>query len=140
MSEESTLILVKPDGVKAGHIGEVITRLENRRFTITALKVIQATPALLQAHYAQLVDKPFYPGIETFMMETPMVAIVATGTDVIESFRKMAGPTKPEDAMPGTIRGDFARAWGQQPIKNVVHSSDSLESAEREIKIWFPEL
>ena len=140
MSEESTLILVKPDGVKAGHIGEVITRLENRRFDITALKVIQATPALLQAHYAQLVDKPFYPGIEAFMMETPMVAIVATGVGVIDSFRKMAGPTKPEDALPGTIRGDFARAWGSQPIKNVVHSSDSPESAAREIKIWFPEL
>lgn len=140
MSEESTLILVKPDGVKSGHIGDVITRLENRRYTISALKVIQATPELLQAHYAQLVDKPFYPGIEAFMMETPMVAIVATGVDVINSFRKMVGPTKPEDAMPGTIRGDFGRAWGTQPIKNVVHSSDSPESAAREIKIWFPEL
>lgn len=140
MSEESTLILVKPDGVKSGHIGDVITRLENRRYTITALKVIQATPELLQAHYAQLVDKPFYPGIEAFMMETPMVAIIATGADVINSFRKMAGPTKPQDALPGTIRGDFARDWGTQPIKNVVHSSDSPESAAREIKIWFPEL
>jgi nucleoside-diphosphate kinase len=140
MSEESTLILVKPDGVKSGHIGDVITRLENRRYTITALKVIQATPELLQAHYAQLVGKPFYPGIEAFMMETPMVAIIATGADVINSFRKMAGPTKPQDALPGTIRGDYARDWGTQPIKNVVHSSDSPESAAREIKIWFPEL
>lgn len=139
MQEESTLILVKPDGVANGHIGEVITRLENRRFTITALKVVQATPALLQQHYAALVGKPYYPDIERFMTSGPLVAIIASGVDVVESFRKMTGPTNPQDALPGTIRGDFARAWGPGAIQNVVHSSDSPASAEREMKIWFPE-
>ncbi|WP_125704535.1 nucleoside-diphosphate kinase [Lacticaseibacillus daqingensis] len=140
MTEERTLILVKPDGVTAGHVGEVLTRLERRRFTLKALKVVQATGQQLAAHYAQLVDEPYYPGIERYMVASPLVAIVATGTDVVESVRKMTGPTKPEDAAPGTIRGDFGRAWGPGPIQNVVHSSDSVASAEREITIWFPEL
>lgn len=139
MHEENTLILVKPDGVASGHIGDIITRLERRRFTITALKVVQATPAQLQQHYAALVGKPYYPGIEAFMTEGPLVAIIASGVDIVETFRKMTGPTNPQEALPGTIRGDFARAWGPGPIRNVVHSSDSVASAEREMKIWFPE-
>ena len=140
MSEERTLILVKPDGVASGHIGDVIARLERRRFTITALKVVTATPAQLAEHYAQLVGKPYYPAVEAFMMSGPMVAIVATGVDIVESFRKMTGPTDPQEALPGTIRGDYGRAWDTAAIKNVVHSSDSVASAEREIKVWFPEL
>ncbi|MCI1986849.1 MAG: nucleoside-diphosphate kinase [Lactobacillus sp.] len=139
MTKESTLILVKPDGVATGHIGEVITRLERRRFSIDALKVITATPTELRQHYAQLVDKPYYPDVENFMMEGPLVAIVASGEDVVESFRKMTGPTNPQDALPGTIRGDFGRAWAPGAIRNVVHSSDSVASANREIKIWFPD-
>mgnify|MGYP004474969351 CR=1 FL=1 len=140
MSEERTLILVKPDGVMSGHIGDTITRLENRRFTITALKVVTATKAQLAQHYAKLIGKPYYPAVEKFMMSGPMVAIVASGTDVVESFRKMTGPTDPQDAQPGTIRGDYGRAWDADAIYNVVHSSDSVESAEKEIKVWFPEL
>lgn len=139
MSEERTLILVKPDGVRCGHVGHVLSRIENRRYEIKALKMINATKEQLQQHYSQLVDKPYYPGIEDFMTSGPLVAIIAEGDEIIETFRKMAGPTNPSEATPGTIRGDFARAWGPGPIKNVVHSSDSKESAEKEIKIWFPE-
>ncbi|KRM56103.1 nucleoside-diphosphate kinase [Lacticaseibacillus sharpeae] len=140
MTEERTLILVKPDGVATGHIGDVISRLERRRFTIDALKVVNASTEQLRTHYQQLVGKPYYPGIEKFMQSGPMVAMVASGTDIIECFHKMAGSTNPTEAAIGTIRGDFGRAWGPGPIKNVVHSSDSADSAEREIPIWFPEL
>ena len=139
MSEERTLILIKPDGVQCGHVGHVLSRIENRRYELKALKMINATKDQLRQHYSQLVDKPYYPGIEEFMTSGPLVAIIAEGDEIIETFRKMAGPTNPSEAMPGTIRGDFARAWGPWPIKNVVHSSDSRESAEKEIKIWFPE-
>ncbi len=140
MTEERTLILVKPDGVATGHIGEVITRLERRRFTVEALKVTTASTEQLRDHYKALVGKPYYPGIEKFMQSGPLVAMIASGTDIIETFRKMAGATNPSDAAIGTIRGDFARSWGPGPIMNVVHSSDSEESAVREIPIWFPEL
>lgn len=139
MSEERTLILVKPDGVQCGHIGHVISRIENRRYEIKALKMVNPTREQLRQHYSQLVDKPFYQGIEDFMISGPVVAIIAQGDAIIDTFRKMAGPTDPVDAPAGTIRGDYARAWGPGPIKNVVHSSDSVESAEKEIQIWFPE-
>jgi nucleoside-diphosphate kinase len=140
VAEERTLILVKPDGVASGHIGDVITRLEHRRFTITGLKVIQATREQLRAHYPDLVDKPFYPEIEGYMMSGPIVAIIAEGTNVVDDFHKMAGLTRPEEAACGTIRGDYGRAWPDGAIRNVVHSSDSPETAANEIKIWFPEL
>lgn len=138
MTTERTLMLIKPDGVENGHIGEILTRIERRRFKIEALQLIQATPEMLQAHYAELVGEPFYPSIENFMLKTPLVAMIVSGTAVIETIRTMAGVTNPKDALPGTIRGDFARAWDTLPIQNTVHSSDSVESAEREIKIWFP--
>lgn len=140
VSEERTLILVKPDGVANGHIGDIISRLERRRYTITALKVVKASEAQLREHYKALVDKPYYPGIQKFMQETPIVAMIATGTDIVSVFHKMAGATMPSDAAIGTIRGDYGRNWGAGPIHNVVHSSDSVASAEREIPIWFPEL
>lgn len=140
MTEERTLILIKPDGVANGHIGDVISRIERRRFTIDAMKVVTATPAQLQQHYAALVGKPYYPGIEGFMTSGPLVAMIVSGTDIIEVFHKMAGATMPSEAAVGTIRGDFARRWDNGPIQNVVHSSDSPESAAREMAIWFPEL
>lgn len=139
MNEERTLILVKPDGVQCGHIGHVISRIENRRYEIKALKMVNPTKEQLRQHYSELVDKPYYPGIEEFMTSGPIVAIIAEGDEIIETFRKMAGPTDPTAAPAGTIRGDYARSWGPGPIKNVVHSSDSAESATKEIKIWFPE-
>ena len=138
-NEERTLILVKPDGVEYGHIGEIITRLERRRYSIDALKVVHATKDQLQQHYAKLVAKPFYHEIEDYMLEGPIVAIVASGANIISVFHKMAGKTNPGDADCGTIRGDFGRDWDDGIVRNVVHSSDGVESAEREISIWFPE-
>jgi len=140
MTEERTLILIKPDGVANGHIGEVITRLEQRRFKIDALKVVTATPEQLGEHYKALVGKPYYPDIVKFMTSGPLVAMIASGTNIINVFHKMAGATEPSDADMGTIRGDLARSWEKGAMQNVVHSSDSPESVEREIPIWFPEL
>jgi nucleoside-diphosphate kinase len=140
MAEERTLVLVKPDGVKQRHIGQVITRLEQRGYTIEALKVVNATMEQLKDHYADLADKPFFPEITTYMQEGPITAIVAQGTNIVEVFHRMAGGTNPTQAELGTIRGDFGREWADGLIRNVVHSSDSAESAEREIKVWFPEL
>jgi nucleoside-diphosphate kinase len=137
---ERTLVLVKPDGVAEGHIGEVLTRLERRGYTFEALKLLQATEAQLREHYDDKVDKPFFPGLVNYMTSGPIVGIVVSGTDVVRAFRTMAGVTNPTDAQPGTIRGDFGRDRGDGSIQNVVHSSDSPEHAEREIKIWFPEL
>ncbi|MFV0558859.1 MAG: nucleoside-diphosphate kinase [Enterococcus sp.] len=139
MIEERTLILVKPDGVAAGHIGDVISRIERRRFQINALKVVTATDELINEHYNELVGEPFFPSIANFMKEGPVVAIIASGTNIIDTFHKMAGATKPSEAAIGTIRGDFARDWSVGAIRNVVHSSNNVENAEREIAIWFPE-
>jgi nucleoside-diphosphate kinase len=138
--EERTLILVKPDGVAEGHVGAIITRLEQRRFSIDALKVVNATKAQLAQHYAHLLAKPFYHEIEDYMLEGPIVAIIASGTGIVDVFHKMAGKTDPGEADGGTIRGDFGRDWDDGIIRNVVHSSDSPASAANEIAIWFPEL
>ncbi|MEO3718526.1 nucleoside-diphosphate kinase [Pediococcus acidilactici] len=140
MNQERILILVKPDGVNLGHIGEVITRLERKGYEIDALKVTRATKSQLHQHYAKLVDKPFFKEIETYMLEGKIVAMIASGTRVIEVFHRMEGATNPSEAAFGTIRGDLGREWPDGLLRNVVHSSDSVESAEREIKIWFPEL
>ncbi|KRM72163.1 nucleoside-diphosphate kinase [Lacticaseibacillus brantae] len=140
MSEERTLVLVKPDGVLHGHVGDVITRFEHRSYKLVALKMVQATSDQLRQHYAQLVDKPYFPRIEKFMTSGIMVAMIVEGTNVIEGVRKISGATVPTEAAAGTIRGDYGREWQDGVIRNVVHSSDSVDSAEREIKIWFPEV
>ncbi|WP_413627125.1 nucleoside-diphosphate kinase [Fructilactobacillus vespulae] len=139
MNSERILILIKPDGVNLGHIGEVITRIELKGYEIESLKVTHATKDQLHKHYANLVDKPFYPDIESYMTEGPIVAIIATGTKIVNVFHRMAGDTDPSKAAFGTIRGDLGREWSDGLLRNVVHSSDSVESAEKEIKIWFPE-
>ncbi|MCM0595003.1 nucleoside-diphosphate kinase [Weissella uvarum] len=137
MDAQQTLILIKPDGVSQGHIGEIITRLEKKGYRIDALKVTQETDELLAQHYADKVDKPFYPEMKSYMQEGPIVAIVASGVQIISVFRRMAGATNPSEAAFGTIRGDFGREYADEKLRNVVHSSDSPEAAEREIKIWF---
>ncbi|GKQ42959.1 nucleoside-diphosphate kinase [Companilactobacillus sp. RD055328] len=137
MSEERTLILIKPDGVSQGHVGDIITRIENKRYTIEQLKVINVTEDELRNHYIDKIDKPYFPDMMKYMQEGPIVAMVISGTNVIKAMRQMAGATMPDEALPGTIRGDFGRSWNAGATKNVVHSSDSVESAEREIAIWF---
>ena len=138
MSTEKTLILVKPDGVARGLVGEVISRIEAKGYAIDSLRMLQADRALLEKHYAEHVGKPFYDPLVEFMMSGPIVAIVASGNRVIEGFRSLAGVTDPTVAAPGTIRGDLARDQGTKVVQNIVHGSDSPESAAREIQIFFP--
>ena len=138
MSPEKTLILVKPDGVARGLVGEVISRIETKGYAIDSLRMLQADRALLEKHYAEHIGKPFYEPLVEFMMSGPIVAIVASGNRVIEGFRSLAGVTDPTVAAPGTIRGDLARDQGTKVVQNIVHGSDSPESAAREIEIFFP--
>ena len=137
MSTEKTLILVKPDGVRRGLVGEVISRIETKGYAIDSLRMVQVDRALLEKHYAEHVGKPFYEPLVEFMMSGPIVAIVASGNRVIEGFRSLAGVTDPTIAAPGTIRGDLARDQGTSVVQNIVHGSDSPESAAREIEIFF---
>ena len=138
MNSEKTLILVKPDGVRRGLVGEVISRIETKGYAIDAVRMLQADRSLLEAHYAEHFGKPFYEPLVEFMMSGPIVAIVASGNRVIEGFRSLAGVTDPTLAAPGTIRGDLARDQGTKVVQNIVHGSDSPESAAREIQIFFP--
>ena len=137
MSTEKTLVLVKPDGVARGLVGEVIARIEAKGYKISALRMLQADRALLEKHYAEHQGKPFFEPLLEFMMSGPIVAIVAEGNRVIEGFRSLAGVTDPTVAAPGTIRGDLARDQGTKVVQNIVHGSDSPDSAAREIAIFF---
>ena len=134
-SPEKTLILVKPDGVRRGLVGEVISRVENKGYKVTNLRMLTADRALLSKHYAEHEGKPFFEPLIEFMSSGPIVAMIAEGEQVITGFRKLAGATDPTQAEPGTIRGDLARDMGTKVIQNIVHGSDSKESAEREINI-----
>jgi nucleoside-diphosphate kinase len=137
VSIEKTLVLVKPDGVRRNLVGEVISRIEKKGYTISAIKMIQADRTLLELHYAEHQGKPFFEPLLEFMASGPIVAIVAEGNRVIEGFRSLAGTTDPTVAAPGTIRGDLARDQGTKVSQNIVHGSDSPESAAREIEIFF---
>jgi nucleoside-diphosphate kinase len=136
-SPEKTLILVKPDGVRRGLVGEIISRVENKGYKVTNLRMLTADRALLSKHYAEHEGKPFFEPLIEFMSSGPIVAMIAEGEQVITGFRKLAGATDPTQAEPGTIRGDLARDMGTKVIQNIVHGSDSKESAEREINIYF---
>lgn len=140
MEKERTLILVKPDGVERGLIGEVLHRIEQKGYTIVALEKIRASEEILNQHYAELVEKSFYPSLVKYMTSGDLVAVVAEGVNIVRGFRVMMGATNPTEAAPGTIRGDFGRDWESDEIRNIAHGSDSPESAKREIKIWFPNL
>ena len=137
MSLEKTLVLVKPDGVARGLVGEVIARIEAKGYTIAAMRMLQADRALLEKHYAEHQGKSFFEPLVEFMMSGPIVAIVAEGNRVIEGFRSLAGVTDPTVAAPGTLRGDLACDQGTKVVQNIVHGSDSPESAAREIAIFF---
>jgi nucleoside-diphosphate kinase len=134
---EQTLVLVKPDGVARGLTGEVLRRIEAKGYRIVGLERRSATPELLAEHYAEHLGKPFYEPLVEFMLSGPVVAVVAEGHRVIEGFRSLAGATDPTAAAPGTIRGDLGRDWGLKVTQNIVHGSDSAESAAREIALWF---
>ncbi len=137
MSSESTLILIKPDGVRRALVGEIISRVEAKGYVIDAVKMLSPERKTLEAHYAEHHGKPFYEPLLEFMSSGPIVAIIASGNRVIEGFRSLAGTTDPTVAAPGTIRGDLARDQGTKVVQNIVHGSDSPESAAREIAIFF---
>ena len=133
---ERTLVLVKPDGVERGLIGEVLKRIETKGFKVVALELRTLDRATAEAHYGEHADKPFFGSLVEFITSGPLVAAVIEGNEAIASWRSMMGATNPVNAAPGTIRGDLAT----EMQNNVSHGSDSPESAAREIKLFFPNL
>lgn len=134
---EQTLVLVKPDGVKRNLIGEIIRRIETKGYVIVDVKKLTPSRELLAQHYAEHEGKPFYEPLVEFMASGDVVALKVEGNRVIEGFRTLAGATDPTAALPGTIRGDLGRDWGLKVQQNLVHGSDSVESATRELGLWF---
>ena len=136
---ERTLVLIKPDGVRRGLVGEVIARIERRGITVAALELRSLDREICTRHYAEHEGKSFFEPLVEFMTSGPVVALIAEGERVIETFRSMAGATDPVAATPGSIRGDLGRAWDTVVTQNLVHGSDSADSAKREIGIFFPQ-
>ena len=137
MAVEETLVLVKPDGVARNLTGEILRRIEAKGYALVDIKLVQADRELLSQHYEEHQGKPFYEPLVEFMESGPVVAIRVAGNRVIEGFRSLAGATDPTTAAPGTIRGDLGRDWGLKVQQNLVHGSDSPESASRELALWF---
>jgi nucleoside-diphosphate kinase len=133
MATEQTLVLVKPDAVQRGLIGEVITRLERRGLQLVGMKLMRITDELAGRHYEEHRAKPFFAGLVSFITSAPVVAMVWEGPGAVSMVRAMMGATNPANAAPGTIRGDLAVSFGM----NVIHGSDSLESAAREVSLFF---
>lgn len=130
---QTTLILLKPDTIERGLIGEVISRIEAKGLKISGLKMMQLDEAIIEEHYDFLKDKPFFPGIKKYMTRTPVVAIAATWVNAILTVRMLTGATNPAEALPGSIRGDF----GLTIDANIIHASDTLENAAIELKRFF---
>jgi nucleoside-diphosphate kinase len=137
MSTEETLVLVKPDGVSRNLTGEILRRIEAKGYQLVDVKLVQASRELLAKHYEEHLGKPFYEPLVEFMESGVIVAFRIAGERVIEGFRSLAGTTDPTTAAPGTIRGDLGRDWGLRVQQNLVHGSDSPESAARELALWF---
>jgi nucleoside diphosphate kinase len=137
MDSQRIFILVKPDGVERGLVGEILGRIEAKGYKLEDLRYMRAKEEVLRVHYAHLADKPFFPEIVRYMTRGPVVAAVFSGANVIEGVRALAGATNPTQAVPGSIRGDLAREWGHGNIENLIHASDSEENAEKEISLWF---
>jgi len=133
---ERTLVLIKPDAMERKLMGEIISIYEKKGFHISALKIVKPTKEMAEEHYAEHKGKPFYERLVNFITKGEVCALVIEGENIVDAVRKINGATDPLDAEPGTIRGRYALSKSE----NAVHASDSNESAEREIKIWFPEL
>jgi len=131
---ERSFIMIKPDGVHRGLVGEIIKRFEQKGFKLVAMKFVWASEELLKQHYADLSSKPFFPGLVNYMVSGPVVPMVWEGKNVVKTGRIMLGETDPFKSSPGTIRGDFCIEVG----RNICHGSDSVESANKEISLWFP--
>jgi nucleoside-diphosphate kinase len=130
---EQTCILIKPDAIQRGLVGEMIARFEKKSFKIVGMKMLQMSKELAREHYAHLADKPFFPDLEKFVTGHPMLAMVVEGKDAVEVVRLIVGPTNASKAPAGTVRGDFSNSTS----RNVIHASDSKETAEKEIKRFF---
>ncbi|MEZ6121654.1 MAG: nucleoside-diphosphate kinase [Planctomycetaceae bacterium] len=133
MASEQTLILVKPDGVQRRLIGTIISRIENKGLNVIAMKMLKVTAEQSRQHYAEHLSKPFYPDLESFITSAPVVALVVEGPEAVSVMRTLIGATNGRAAAPGTIRGDY----GSSRQMNMIHGSDSVESANREISIYF---
>ncbi|MEX3609826.1 nucleoside-diphosphate kinase [Rothia sp. LK2588] len=134
---ERSLVLIKPDGVERNLIGEIIARIERKGYSIADLKMLTPSQELLEEHYAEHKGKGFFDALVDFMKSGPVVAAVVEGNDVIIGLRTIMGASNPTTAAAGTIRGDLGRDWGAAVQQNLVHGSDSPESAQREIALWF---
>ena len=130
---ERTYLMFKPDGLQRGVVGEIISRLEKKGFRLLAMKLTKATKEILDKHYAEHIGKPFFEKLCKYIMSGPVICMVWQGRDIVKTARKMMGATNPLNAEPGTIRGDYCIDSG----RNIIHGSDSVQSAEREIGIWF---
>lgn len=137
-STQETLVLIKPDGVARNLTGEIISRIEAKGYQLVDVRMVQADRDLLHAHYAEHEGKPFYEPLVSFMESGPVVALRVAGHRVIEGVRSLCGATDPTAAAPGTIRGDLGRDWGLAVQQNLIHASDSPETASRELALWFP--
>jgi nucleoside-diphosphate kinase len=135
MALERTLVLIKPDGVRRGLVGEIISRFERLGLRIIAMRLLRVDEDLASRHYQEHLEKPFYPELVSFITSGEVVAMVLEGESAISLVRKLMGPTDPLDAPPGTIRGDYAVGI----TENVVHGSDGAESATREVSLFFPD-
>ncbi len=133
MATERTYIMVKPDGVQRGLVGEIVKRFEQRGFKLVALKMARPTKEHLEEHYTELRNKPFFPAVISYMLSAPVVCMVWEGARVVELGRVILGETDPVKSKPGTIRGDFCLI----PGRNLCHGSDAVASAQREIALWF---
>ena len=132
---EKTYIMLKPDAVRRGLMGEIINKIERKGYTITAMKMFNMTKELLREHYAHIADRPFYPEVEEYMLSGPVLGMIVEGENVIKGMRNFMGPTKYLEAPAGTIRGDYSC----NDRENLIHGSDAPETAEAEIKRFFGE-
>ena len=135
MAVETTLVLVKPDGVRRGLTGEVVARLERRGYELRAARLLKLSRSLAAEHYAEHKGKPFYAGLVSFITSGPVLALAVRGENAVAGVRALMGATNPLDSAPGTIRGDYATELSQ----NIIHGSDSKESAKRELALFFPD-
>ncbi|KAG6542255.1 hypothetical protein Mapa_016383 [Marchantia paleacea] len=132
---EQTFIMIKPDGVQRGLVSEIISRFEKKGFTLRAMKLMNVEQAFAEKHYEDLSSKPFFSGLVSYIVSGAVVAMVWEGKNVVSTGRTLIGATNPAQSAPGTIRGDYAIDIG----RNVIHGSDAVESARKEIALWFPE-
>lgn len=140
MSKQKTLALFKPDVIEQNLSLKLIELIYQQGFVILAIETVNPSTKLLEKHYNELVDKPFFPALLNYMTSQPITALILEKENAIKDWRDLMGATNPDDAQPGTIRGDYGQKHQTgNTLKNLVHGSDSIENAEREINLWFPE-